>query len=303
MTAAETIRSRVLRALAMNREPGFHFAGNLLDITFAPAPHGMRAMFASGPHCIDADGQANIGAIAMAADMALAQSIRATLDPATRLATVAMSLQFTGARASDDVDAEGEFAGFFGASERQGLSRVVVRSGGVAICHGHGSFMALEAPAGVALHPLPIERRDAPAPLALKDLTRAELHVLRHAEETLADPAAQGDFIRHFWGFAPHRVKDGAAAKMKNGAHVANRVGHAQGGILLGLAASTAQAAVPHNWSLTGISAAFVSPGQGTTLRARSKLVHHGLLTAVVRTEITGVNRRRVLEAMTTHSR
>jgi len=32
-------------------------------------------------------------------------------------------------------------------------------------------------------------------------------------------------------------------------------------------------------------------------------VVHHGLMTAVVRTEVTGVGRRRVLEALTTHAR
>jgi acyl-coenzyme A thioesterase PaaI-like protein len=90
---------------------------------------------------------------------------------------------------------------------------------------------------------------------------------------------------------------------MKNGAHVGNRVHHVQGGLLMGLAATTAAAALPPKWSLTGITSCFVSPGLGMQLRARSKVVHHGLMTGVVRTEIAGPDGRRVLETLTTHSR
>jgi acyl-coenzyme A thioesterase PaaI-like protein len=90
---------------------------------------------------------------------------------------------------------------------------------------------------------------------------------------------------------------------MKNGPHVANRVHHVQGGVLVGLAISTAAAALPAKWATTGVTACFVSPGIGRALRARSRVVHHGLMTAVVRTEVTGVGRRRVLEALTTHAR
>ena len=59
--------------------------------------------------------------------------------------------------------------------------------------------------------------------------------------------------------------------------------------------------ALPANWRLSGISAWYVSPGEGRTLRASSKVIHHGRLTAVVRTQVTGKNRRRVLEVVTTH--
>jgi acyl-coenzyme A thioesterase PaaI-like protein len=61
-------------------------------------------------------------------------------------------------------------------------------------------------------------------------------------------------------------------------------------------------ATLPPSWMLSGISACFVSPGEGRAMQARSRVVHHGRLTAVVRTEITGKNRRRVLEAVTTHA-
>ena len=78
-------------------------------------------------------------------------------------------------------------------------------------------------------------------------------------------------------------------------------MGHAQGGILIGMAASSAAAALPSGWELSGITALYVSPGEGKALRANSTVIHQGRLTAVVRTQITGKNRRRVLEVVTTH--
>jgi acyl-coenzyme A thioesterase PaaI-like protein len=51
------------------------------------------------------------------------------------------------------------------------------------------------------------------------------------------------------------------------------------------------------------VSAWFVSPGEGRELHAKSRIWHHGRETAVVRTEVTGVGARRVLEMVTAHSR
>jgi acyl-coenzyme A thioesterase PaaI-like protein len=297
------IRERVLRALALNREPGFHFAGNFAGISFdRTEPSDSHVSLATGAHLEDHDGQVNIGALGMLADMALAASIRGGLDPSTRIATVSMTLQLTGTRAIGPLHAASRFEGFFGGGHsRQGLSRVVVEGAAGPVCHGHGAFMALEPPPGFTHFPLPRGERAAAA-LGEKDLTREERVLLRHAEETLA--GGDADFLRRFWGYAgAHRTKEGAACVMKNGAHVANRVHHVQGGLLLGLAVSTAAAALPPKWATTGVTACFVSPGIGRVLRARSRVVHHGLMTAVVRTEVTGPNRRRVLEALSTHAR
>jgi acyl-coenzyme A thioesterase PaaI-like protein len=113
---------------------------------------------------------------------------------------------------------------------------------------------------------------------------------------------SHGDFLSRFWGYEPVPAPGGARCTLANGAHVGNRVGHVQGGILLGLGAVTAQAALPPSWRLGAITACFVSPGVGAKLRARAKVVHRGRFTAVVRTEVTGAERKRVLEVLTTHS-
>ena len=64
-------------------------------------------------------------------------------------------------------------------------------------------------------------------------------HHLEHAAKS-GQP-----FIRHFWGFLPQAARNAASCVMPVGPHVGNRVGYVQGGVLLGLAAVTATAALP----------------------------------------------------------
>ena len=304
----QLILGQVLRGIALNRAPGLHFPGNFLEISFERvATAETRLTLELGPHCVDVDGQANLGVLALFADLALASSIRAGLEPATRLATVSMNLQFTGVPAQGTLEAVSAFEGFFSeGAGRQGLSRVVISSRNRQICFGNGAFMVLKPPQGVTLHPVPQRKRGEPmAPaIAAGALTHDERGILRRAEKALATagPAAES-FISRFWGYEPRPVAGGATARMKNGPHIGNRVGHAQGGIMLGLAAATARAALPRSWGLSGVSAWYVSPGEGATLRARSKILHNGRLTSVLRTEITGQAGRRVLEVVTTHAR
>jgi acyl-coenzyme A thioesterase PaaI-like protein len=298
-----SIRERVLGAIARNRTPGFHFAGNFLEVSYDRIdPHATRVSFEPGAHCAGADGQTSIGAIAMAADIALVASVRAALDSATaRLATVSMHLQFTGMPLQGRVEGEGAFAGFIeGAAARQGLARVSVLCGGRLACFGTGAFMALAPPPGVSMHPVVTERTGATPPLAEGELDRDELAILRHADAALAREAC---FIDAFWGYEPRRTEGGALCVMKNGAHVGNRVGHAQGGLMVGLAATAARAALAEDWALASITVCFVSPGEGAELEARAAIAHRGRETAVVRTVVSGDGKRRVLEVLSTHAR
>ncbi|HUN68505.1 MAG TPA: hypothetical protein VMU46_06895 [Burkholderiales bacterium] len=302
MNRAQRIRERVLRGIALNRRPGFHFPGNFLDISFDRIGRDASHLSVEpGPWCADADGQTDFGALAILADLALAACMRAHLRRETRLATVSMNLQFTGAPRAGRLKATGEFQDFFqhGAG-RLGMSRVSVAGKAGLVCYGSGTFMALEPPHGVTLHPVPLRRRTSPEPVRLteRDLARKEFDILRRADAALA---GGGAFIERFWGFHLRRTDAGAESTLQNGLHIGNRVGHAQGGILCALAAASAGAALPAHWRLSGISAWFTSPGEGPVLRARSTLVHHGRLTAVARTRIAGRNRRRVLEVVTTH--
>jgi len=296
MSEEHPIRAQVLRAIAANREPGFHFAGNLLDLSFDRVEaQDTRLSLDVAPHVAGADGELNIGALAMLADFGLAGCMRATLEPHQRLATVSMTLEFTALPRVGRLEARSRFAGFV----REGRGRVgkaevrIANEAGTA-CVGTGAFMALDPPSDVKLHPVPHRNRRSPPvrPLQESELTESEKEILRRADEAIRHP--QPSFIERFWGLA--------TGSMDNGPHVANRVGHAQGGVLLGLAASAACRALPASWRLSSVSGWYLRPGQGSPLVAAATVLHHGRLTAVAHIPVSDPRGRTVIDVMTTHA-
>ena len=289
------IRQQVLRGIALNRTPGFHFAGNFLGIDLAEVGTSTRVVMDSGHEVEPAT-------LFMVADIALAASIRSQLAPNTRLATVSMQLQLNGEPVAGRIEARGDFAGFAaGGAARQGLARVTLTAQGRHVGSGHGAFMALDPPPGMTLFPVQPARRDEVELPPEASLDASERNILARAERALA--GGEGSFISRFFGIVPAATQDGAACRMENGAHVGNRVGHAQGGVLMGLAAATANTALGAHWTLASIAASFVGPGEGEALEAVASLVHRGRWTAVARTQVSVPGARRVLEVTTNHSR
>ena len=298
----DPILARVLRAIALNRTPGFNFPGWFLEMGYdRVTKESAVASLDTGAHNVDASGQMDIGALALLADMTLASALRGTVGVTARLATVTMQLQLTGAPRTGRLTASARFEGFLeGARGKQGISRAEVRSGRKLVAHASGTFMLLGDKA-TAAHPLPRSgsRRFAQA-LHPDHLNAEEERVFLRAADALR---ADGPFLANFWGYLPRRRKDGASCSAPHGLHVGNRVGHAQGGVTLGLAASTAMAVLGPDWPLVCASAWYVGPGRGLKLRARSRLVHRGLLTAVVHTRIEDDEGRGVLECVTSHAK
>jgi len=295
------IRERVLRAIALNRTPGYHFAGNFVDLSFdRVACDDTRISYETGPFGSD------IGSLAMAADFALGTAIRAGLDPATRTATVSMSLELMAPLPSGRVSAASHCHGYQGEGYgRIGRARVLLEAEGAEIGYGSGAFMILKPPPHVTMHPVTHRRRGDPEPprISEAELLPDERRILRHADEALERAARTREpFIRHFWGYLPEKGRGSASCVMPNGPHIGNRVGNVQGGIMLGLAAVTAEASLPESWTLSTMSAAFISPGEGPALKAHAQVVHHGQRLSVVRTEVTRSDGRRVLEVMSTHT-
>lgn len=293
MSRAATIRRRVLRGIALNRTPGLHFPGMFLDLSFDRVSRsGVRLSLEPGPWCVDSGGEVDLGALAILADIAIGTCIRAHLSPERRVATVSFALQFTGAPRRGRLRAEAEFRGFFRQGAGQlGLGRVSVEGAEGVVCFGTGSFMALRPPAGMTLHPVPFRSGTSAEPRKIsgKDLSKEERRILEQADAALA---ARGNFIENFWG---------GNGRLSNGLHAGNRVGHAQGGILISMAAKSAAAKLSGPWRLGSVTALYISPGEGRTLRAASTVVHQGRLTAAVNTYITGKGGRRVLEVITSH--
>ncbi|MFN7087784.1 MAG: acyl-CoA thioesterase domain-containing protein [Burkholderiales bacterium] len=304
---AEAIRRQVLRGLAGNRTPGFHFAGYFLQLAWPRiGDTSVDETMTPGPHCLDADGELDLAALGVMIDTALATAPRLRIAPGARQATVQLNVQFTGHPARGELLMTSELLGFSeGTAVRQSLATGTLFAQGKPVCYANATFMLLPAPEGVKLAPLPWQRESdgtTDAPLELKDLGPDERAVMRACDAALKRADNRRAFIEHFWSVLPEATAHGARCSVKNGPHIGNRVGHVQGGILLGLAAATAKTAVPRHPMLSGIAAWFVSPGKGKTLRVRSKVVHAGRSFAVVRTEIKTTDGKRVLEVVSDHA-
>lgn len=299
------IRSHVLRCLRRNRIPGYHFTGHFLNLSHDQvAVESANTSMRVGPWCANANGNLSYGALVVFADLSVAANLRAGHDLATRLATVSVNMNFTGAPITGRVEAvtcpQGYLVGSIGC---QGMGNFTVSANGERVCFGNATFMVLDPPRGVTLHARQLRREQDPEvmPLRENELLGDELTILRCADEAIASRGA-GSFVHRFWGLSTQRLSIGAIGELRNNPQVSNRVGHVQGGITMGLGIATSETAVPTNWMLSSVSAWFISPCEGRLIKARSKIIHQGRLTSVVRTEIFGKNRRRVMELITTHA-
>ena len=308
MNHDEFIREQVLRAIALNRIPGYHFCGNFLDLWFEDVHDGKsKITIKSAPHVLGADGRMSPVSLAVGADFAAATAIRTAGDPSARLATVSLHLQLTNRPMSGDLVAYSTLDGFFEDGKgRLGLARVRVESDGQMVAFGTGTFMVLAAPGGRKLDPIPwINKRPQNVVLpSLADLSDQEQDIVDRSERALVASRTKGTaFLDEFLNIRTSVHDRVGRADMDNGPHVGNRVGHVQGGISMGMVIASASAALPAEWALIGITASYISPGEGDVLTAYSEIIHRGRLTAVVSTKLVGIEGRLVLEVTTNHAR
>lgn len=306
----DALIERVCRGIAANRVPGLHFPGYFLGL-HARGMDKSEAWTAIpyGPHCANANGDMNIAAIALLADMGPGAAMRVHLPPASRMATATLQLQFTGIPVRSDLECHARFDGFFeGASAVQGRTSGRLIADGKVVCHAVCTFATPPAPPGVKVVPVPWEAMEQlPPPLAPRDMAADEKSILKSARAALKAANNERSFIEHLWAqIARPRADGGADNTVRIGPHIGNRVGHVQGGVMVGIAAASAVASLPTNARLTGASAWYISAGMGRALRVRSRILQQGRTIAVVRTEVIGDlidgQRRRVLELVTSHA-
>ena len=312
MDQAALIRRAVLHGLARDRTPGWSFTGHFQNVQWPMiGKDAMTVTLPPGPHCEHPDGSIDLSALLVLFDTALASPTRLNVLPGSRLATTHINVQFTGAAAARGARVEARSVSTTQAgSMRQLLAHGSLISGDDLVMSGNGAFVQIAPPADVReMAPLPWQRTGTidPPPLTPDQLDERERAVLAACDAALAAsaaPAATGStsFLQHFWGILPQRTADGAQCVVKTGPQLANRVGHVQGGILMGMAAHTAMCAVPDHPLLSNLSAWFTGPGRGPVLLVKSWPVHQGRSFAVVRTEITGENGARVLEVTSAHA-
>ena len=300
------IRQQTLRAISSNRAPGMHFAGYFLRFTRQRfETDGVAFTVEPGPHCADADGVVNRVALLYSADMTLAAANRVFTDPNLRTATLMLRVEFTGEPARGTLEVNGLGSGFV---PRTALPESV--AAGSLKCNGRevvrmsGTWVAPPAPKGVTMRGLPWEGGEDGTqwPLLKKsELDAVEKDVVRRVEKAMR-VAQNGDLLASLCNPSVKRTKTGASGRLPVGMHIGNRVGHVQGGFLINAALVTAEAAVPAHPLLTGASAWYISPGQGKVISVRSTVLQSGRNIAVVRTELFGEGRKRVLEVVSNHA-
>ena len=304
----KSLIERVCRGIAANRVPGLHFPGYFLGLHARGMDKSeVWTALPYGAHCANANGDMNIAAIALLADMGPGAAMRVHLPEATRMATATLQLQFTGIPVRSDLECHARFDGFFeGAAAVQGRTSGRLVADGKVVCHTVGTFATPPAPPGVKVVPVPWEAMERlPPPVAPRDMAPDEKQILKSARAALKAVDEKRSFIEHLWAqiAKPRAGEEGGADNtVRIGPHLGNRVGHVQGGVMIGIAAASAVAALPANARLTGASAWYISAGMGKRLRVRSRLLQRGRTIAVVRTEVIGDNNRRVLELVTSHA-
>lgn len=303
----ELIRRQVLLALAANRTAGFHFPGYFLGCAWPRIGEDeLEQTMPDGPHARNVDGSTHLAAFCVLLDTTLATASRLRIERGARQATVHLHAQFTGAPLRGELTARARMGGYTtGAVARESLTSGTIHAGGVLACHASGTFVVLPPPPGVNLAPLPWQRKDSgvpAAPLKLKDLGPEEKQVMAACNSALRRAGQQRAFIEHFWRILPVPTDAGARCTVRLGPQHANRVRHVQGGLLLGLAATTARAAAPRHPRLSAVAAWYISPGEGRALKITSSRFHEGRSFAAVRTEVRNADGSRVLEVVSHHA-
>jgi len=233
----------------------------------------------------------------------MAACVRAEVLRDVRLATVNMHLQLFTAPHAASIDAVSRFEDMV--AGRQGVASVAMRSAGGLVGLGSAAFMVLDLPEGSRVPPMrpAVLAEPAMLPDPRDGLDAVEQAIYRRAEAALAEPSVEGGFVRRFWGIETRKSETGATGTMAAGPHVGNRVGHVQGGLLVGFAEETARAALAEgDWAPTSISSTFLRPGEPPAVRGEAQVVHQGRSTAVVAVKLFNPDGRQALQAMLTYA-
>lgn len=296
----QSMRNRVLLAIAAHRTPGYHFPGHLLDARWPEVgPEHARLVLPLAPHLTDSDGRLDLVALAVFADMALGTAARVRDAHHERQATLELQLQLTGARATSDVSALVRPRDGCTQSDGYSLTEATFEAAGKPIAYALGKFARLRAPEDVVLAPLPWQREPVASQVALDEqqLDPDEREALERCAAALPREGASESLVCRLWG--GERVADTSepARRLTIGMHATNRVGHVQGGVLVALAVTSATDVAPTGMRLSSVSAWFLRPGI-TGLVARSTILHRGRRTTLVQTDVSGGDDAHVIHAV-----
>lgn len=295
---------RVRRALALDRAARLTFPCAFMGLTGRETESdALTLAFRDDATFRDARGELTLPALGVLVDSALGCVVRLKTEPAKRPATVHLQMQMTGASTRGDVAAHARFiAPSQGGGIRQSFSTATVEGGGTLIAHASAAFAIVDPEKGR----IPMLRPWLPDGYAPEtydggDIDDREREALASCERAEAAATAAVPFIEHFWCGVPESNGGKAHLSVDVTPHIGNTAGHVHGGVLVGIAARVANAAIPGDMRLSNISAWFASAGLGPRLDVRSSLLKSGRNIVLVHTRILGASGKLVLETTSQH--
>jgi len=304
IAAPSCLYRRVERTLAINRDARLAFPSVFIPLSGQrTADDRVRVTFHDDPAFRDGRGELDWCVLCALLDVALGTASDIRTGPKVRPATAHIELQMTGAPTRGDIVFESGFAGSCETSRvRQSLITEVIKSGETLIARVSAACVLLDLPEGVERKQWPWLPAGFPEPGEAVTFDPDELRALEFCARAEAAATQPHPFIEHFWCGIPERQEGGASLQVPVTPHLGNRIGHVQGGLLLGTAVKVANAAAPETMRLSNISAYFVSPGLGPVLDVHSEVMQQGRKLALVRTRINGPSGKRVLETVSQHA-
>ena len=295
---------RVERSLLISREARLAFPTVFMGATGRPAGDGAAVMtFKNDATFADGTGQLDWCALCALVDAVLGAVSDMKTGPRVRPATARIDLQVTGAAAEGDVSVDARFLAFSNTNRvRQSLVAAAIKSGDMLVGNASATCVLLELPTGQtrAQWPwLPDDFKLEP-PDAIAFATQ-ELEALKACEQAEAAVTAQHPLIEHFWCGIPETSGGKACLQLSVAPHFGNRLGHVQGGLLVGMAIKVASAAARRDTRLSNISAYILSLATGPVLDVHSHVVRQGRNLTLVQTRITGASGKPVVEATSQH--
>lgn len=261
--STEACTRRVLQALHAARKPGWMFPAHFLDIFFEqPVADGAAVgLMHIGPHCLDSAGRVGKAALALLADVSMAAAVRSHEGRSVRIATLSMRLSFGVRPAAGRLRAVARVRMLPpGLAMTAAVTQVeILDDAGNICCSGEASFAALENRQQTPDHPLPTSSTLTGC-LHPDELDAPERAVWERACAHAAHSKGAPGFLDRFWSLPVPAPDDGAASawSARLGQHNSNRVGHLQGGVLMGLLAGACIAATEGQYQLVDIAVQYL---------------------------------------------
>lgn len=292
------VDDRALAALGRTRALGLHFLGHFLSVAAIENGDGESVLVLDPPRPPRAPGDGSAGSpteLAVLADLSCGSAIRSVLAPDIRLGTTALAVDHLRPPAPGVLRGRARVS-WSDAKSLEGHARCdVVDADETLIATASGWFVALPAPAGHSLPPVPWEApADAVPGLAEADLLdheHATLAAVRRGVR-LAGERRTGVVTQLVVpDLLPDPDGDEVAWELPVGPALGNRVRQMQGGALYGAAAAAATVALGPDWTVAAGAVQFLRPVDAPYVRVSARLVRRGRRVGFTEVRVTGSGR------------